>query len=426
MADLWSDKNRFAAWLEVEILACEAHARLGDIPEEALRNIQAKAAFDIDRINEIEKEVKHDVIAFLTSVAENVGPDSRFIHSGLTSSDVVDTALCALCKRAGELILEKLDGLLAVLRRRAFEEKKTPCMGRTHGVHAEPTTFGLKIANWYAEMRRNRKRLEKAVENIAVGQISGAVGTHAHLSDKIESYVCEKMGLKPAPISTQIIQRDRHAELLSTLAVIASSMDRIALEIRHLARTEVREAEEFFSAGQKGSSAMPHKRNPINCEQVCGLARVVRANAQAALENVPLWHERDISHSSVERVIIPDSTTLVHYMLNRLTKIVDGLVLYRERMKKNIEASFGLFYSQRLLLALTGTGLTREEAYAMVQKVAMQAWEREKSFRELVLADPEISGRLDAEKIEELFDLDYYLRKSDDIFQRVFTDTEGG
>ena len=421
MRELWSLENKFRVWLKIEVLACEAHSALGNIPKESLKVIQEKSDFNIARIDEIEKETRHDVIAFLTSVAEYVGPDSRFIHMGLTSSDVVDTALCYLCKEAGEEILKKLDRLMDVLKAKAREYKDTPCMGRTHGVHAEPTTFGLKMALFYQEMKRNRKRLESAIENISVGLISGAVGTHAHLSQDIEKYVCENMGLKPAEISTQIIQRDRHAEYLNTMAVIASSMDNIALEIRHLQRTEVLEAEEFFSKGQKGSSAMPHKRNPINCEQICGLARVVRGNAQAGLENVALWHERDISHSSVERVIIPDSTMLVDYLLDKTAKIIENLLVYPERMMRNIDRSFGLFYSQRLLLALIETGITREEAYSMVQKQAMRAWEEEKPFLSLVLADPDISSKLSKEKIEELFNLNYYLRKVDDIFQRVFS-----
>ncbi|MDH5541372.1 MAG: adenylosuccinate lyase [Nitrospinota bacterium] len=421
MRELWSLENKFRVWLKIEVLACEAHADLGNIPKESLKVIQERSNFDIARIDEIEKETRHDVIAFLTSVAEYVGPDSRFIHMGLTSSDVVDTALCYLCKEAGEIIIKKIDRLMDVLKAKAYEYKDVPCMGRTHGVHAEPTTFGLKMALFYQEMKRNRKRLAAAIENISVGLISGAVGTHAHLSQDIEKYVCEKMGLKPAEISTQIIQRDRHAEYLATMAIIASSMDNIALEIRHLQRTEVLEAEEFFAKGQKGSSAMPHKRNPVNCEQICGLARVVRGNAQAGLENVALWHERDISHSSVERVIIPDSTMLVDYMLDKTARIMENLLVYPERMMRNIGRSFGLFYSQRLLLALIETGITREEAYAMVQKQAMRAWEEEKPFRDLVIADKAISMRLEKEKIEELFDLNYYLRKVDDIFRRVFS-----
>ncbi len=422
MADLWSLESKFAAWLEIEIYACEAHAELGAIPPEALKTIQEKAAFSVERIDEIEKEVRHDVIAFLTSVAERVGPDSRYIHMGLTSSDVVDTAQCALLMKAGGMILVKLDALLDVLKKKAHEHKDTPCMGRTHGVHAEPTTFGLKAALWYSEMRRNRQRLVNAIDGISVGKISGAVGTHAHLSPKVEAYVCEKMGLKPAAISTQIIQRDRHAEYMSVMAMIASNIDKIALEIRHLQRSEVLEAEEFFAKGQKGSSAMPHKRNPVNCEQMCGLARVVRSNLQAALENIALWHERDISHSSAERVILPDSTTLVHYMLDKTAKIVDGLLVYPKRMLRNIDATHGLFNSQRVLLALAESGMTREDAYEVVQSLAMRSWKEELPFKELVLASDEIGAKLGKEKIEELFNLDYYFLKVDEIFKRVFTE----
>ncbi|MFQ5432785.1 MAG: adenylosuccinate lyase [Nitrospinota bacterium] len=421
MKELWSLQNKFDVWLEVEILACEAQCELGNIPEKALATIKEKAAFSVQRIDELEKELKHDVIAFLTSVAENIGPESRYIHMGLTSSDVGDTALCVLLKRAGGMILEKLDGLLEVLKKRAHEHKTTVCMGRTHGVHAEPTTFGLKLALWHSEMMRNRARLLAAIDTISVGAISGAVGTHAHLPTEVEKYVCNKLGLEAADISTQVIQRDRHAEFMSVLAVIASGIDRIALEIRHLQRTELREAEEFFSEGQKGSSAMPHKRNPVTCEQLCGLARVVRGNLQAALENVPLWHERDISHSSVERIILPDSTTLVHHMLHKCANVIGGLLVYPERMKKNIDCSHGLFYSQRVLLALTESGLTREDAYAMVQKLAMRSWKEERPFRELVAADKGITDRLGKEAIEELFDLNYYLRKVDEIFSRVFS-----
>ncbi|MEE8483419.1 MAG: adenylosuccinate lyase, partial [Nitrospinota bacterium] len=389
---------------------------------EALKTIKEKAAFTVERIDEIEKEVRHDVIAFLTSVAERIGPDSRYIHMGLTSSDVVDTAQCALLKKAGGMILDKLDALLDVLKEKAHEYKDTPCMGRTHGVHAEPTTFGLKAALWYSEMRRNRQRLVNAIDGISVGKISGAVGTHAHLSPKVEAYVCERMGLKPAAISTQIIQRDRHAEYMSVMALIASNIDKIALEIRHLQRSEVLEAEEFFAKGQKGSSAMPHKRNPVNCEQMCGLARVVRSNLQAALENVALWHERDISHSSAERVILPDSATLVHYMLDKTAKIVDGLLVYPKRMLRNIDATYGLFYSQRVLLALAESGMTREDAYDVVQSLAMRSWKEELPFKGLVMASDEISAKLGKEKIEELFDLNYYLLKVDEIFERVFTE----
>ena len=421
MSSLWSLETKFSVWLEIEILACEAQAKLGNIPKKALAAIKGKASFSVERIAELEKELKHDVIAFLTSVAETVGPDSRYIHMGLTSSDVGDTALCVLLKRAGGMILEKLDALLEALKKRAHEHKLTVCMGRTHGVHAEPTTFGLKLALWYSEMKRNRRRLLTAIDTISVGAISGAVGTHAHLPTAVEKHVCEKLGLTPAAISTQVIQRDRHAEYMAVMAVIASGIDRIGLEIRHLQRTEVREAEEFFSEGQKGSSAMPHKRNPITCEQLCGLARVVRGNLQAALENVPLWHERDISHSSVERIILPDSTTLVHYMLNKCTGVIDKLLVYPKRMRKNIDLSHGLFYSQRVLLALTQAGLTREQAYEQVQKLAMQSWKEEKPFKDFLLADSGISKKLGAKEIEELFDLDYYLRRVDEIFERVFS-----
>ncbi len=421
MASLWSLENKYAVWLEVEMAACEAHAKMGKIPRRALSAIKKKAAFSVKRIDTIEREVRHDVIAFLTSVAENVGPDSRYIHMGLTSSDVVDTALCAQMKRAGEMILEKLDPFLKSLKKAAYRYKKTPCMGRTHGVHAEPTTFGLKIALWYSEMARNRERLERAIVGISVGKISGAVGTHAHASPEIEAYVCKKMGLVPAPISTQIIQRDRHADYMAALSITAATIEKIALEIRHLQRSEVLEAEEPFSAGQKGSSAMPHKRNPVNCEQMCGLARVVRGNLQAALENVALWHERDISHSSVERIILPDSTMLVHYMLEKMRKIIDGLHVYPKRMRRNINATYGLFHSQKVLLALTQSGMTREKAYSLVQNIAMVCWREEVQFKDLVMASPEITARLSKAEIEELFDLNYYLRGVDTIFKRVFT-----
>ncbi|MBI5179205.1 MAG: adenylosuccinate lyase [Nitrospinae bacterium] len=421
MATLWSLESKFAAWLEVEIAACEAHAKMGKIPKRALATIKKKAAFNVQRIDEIEKEVRHDVIAFLTSVAENVGPDSRFIHMGLTSSDVVDTALCAQMKRAGVLILEKLDALMKSLKRSAYQYKKTPCMGRTHGVHAEPTTFGLKIALWHAEMARNRQRLVRAIEGIAVGKISGAVGTHAHASPKIEAYVCKKMGIIPAPISTQIIQRDRHAEYMAALAITAATIEKIALEVRHLQRSEVLEAEEPFAAGQKGSSAMPHKRNPVNSEQMCGLARVVRGNLQAAMEDVALWHERDISHSSVERIIVPDTTILLHYMLEKTRRIVAGLHVYPQRMLRNINATYGLFYSQKVLLALIEAGMVREEAYKVVQDLAMICWREEVQFKDMVMSHAEVRRRLSKRKIEELFSLNYYLKNIDEIFKRVFS-----
>lgn len=420
MAALWSPQNKFATWLEVEVAACEAHHKLGNIPADALAVIKKKANFDVARIDEIEKEVRHDVIAFTTSVAEFIGPESRYVHMGLTSSDVVDTALCALMKRAGELILEKLDLFLAALEKQAHAYKMTLCMGRTHGVHAEPTTFGLKLALWHAEMRRNRQRLVNAVATISVGKISGAVGTHAHCSPEIEKYVCEKMGLVPAPISTQIIQRDRHADYMAALAITAATIEKIALEIRHLQRSEVLEAEEPFHQGQKGSSAMPHKRNPVQCEQMCGLARVMRGNMHTALENVALWHERDISHSGAERVIVPDSTTLLHYMLEKIRKVIEGLHVYPKRMLRNIDATYGLFYSQKVLLALVESGMVREEAYSLVQGLAMRCWREELLFKDLVKADAKIAERLTPARIEELFDLNYYLRNVDEIFKRVF------
>jgi len=423
MASLWSLENRYSVWLEVELAACEAHAALGNIPAKSLKNIKKKAAFNVRRIDKIEKEVRHDVIAFLTSVAEFVGPDSRYVHMGLTSSDVVDTALCATLKRAGGMILEKVDVLMKSLKKLAIRHKKTPCMGRTHGVHAEPTAFGLKMALWHAEMARNRQRLVNAIDGISVGKISGAVGNYAHASSRLEKHVCKKMGLTPAPISTQIIQRDRHAEYMSALAITAATIEKIALEVRHLQRSEVLEAEEPFESGQKGSSAMPHKRNPVNSEQMCGLARVVRGNLQAALENVALWHERDISHSSVERVILPDSTILLHYMLEKTRRIIDGLHVYPEHMLRNIDATFGLYSSQRVLLALVESGMTREDAYKAVQDTAMICWREEVLFKDMLMAHPEISARLSKKKIGELFDLKYYLKNVDEIFKRVFART---
>lgn len=426
MAALWSAENRYATWLEVELAACEAHAAHGNIPKKSLQNIKKKAAFDVRRIDKIEREVRHDVIAFLTNVAEYVGPDSRYIHMGLTSSDVVDTALCAVLRRAGLLILEKVDALMTSLRKLALRHKNTPCMGRTHGVHAEPTSFGLKIALWHAEMGRDRLRLENAVEGVSVGKVSGAVGTYAHAGPRLEKYVCKKMGLDPAPVSTQIIQRDRHAEYMAALAITAATIEKIALEVRHLQRSEVLEAEEPFERGQKGSSAMPHKRNPVNSEQMCGLARVIRGNLQAALENVALWHERDISHSSVERVVLPDSTTLLHYMLEKTRRIIDGLQVYPLRMLRNINATYGLYASQRVLLALVESGMTREEAYKIVQDIAMICWREEVLFKDLLMANPDVSARLSKKRIEGLFDLKYYLKNVDEIFGRVFKKSAGG
>ncbi len=419
MGNIFTDNNRYSIWLDIELLACEAQAELGAIPHEAVKIIREKAKFNIDRINEIEAEVKHDVIAFLTNVGEFVGPDSRFIHLGMTSSDVVDTALSVQMKQAGELLLKDLVELRDVLARRAKEFKMTVMIGRSHGIHAEPTTFGLKLALWFDETRRNIVRLKNAVDTISVGKISGAVGTFAHVSPEVEEYVCSKLGLKPALVSTQVIQRDRHAEFLTTLAVIGSSLDKFATEIRHLQRTEVLEVEEYFSAGQKGSSAMPHKRNPITSEQISGLARILRGNAQAALENVALWHERDISHSSVERVIVPDSCILLDHMLAKFTNIIDKLLVYPENMKKNMDITHGLLYSQPVLLALAKKGMKREDAYRIVQRNAMEVWKSKKSFKEMLKADAEISTVLNDADFDEAFDPQKSLCNVDHIFKRV-------
>ena len=416
MRQIWTDENKFRIWLEIEILACEARR----IPARDLATIRRKAKFTVERINEIEKTTNHDVIAFLTCVAEHVGPASRHIHEGLTSSDVGDTALAYQMVQAMDILIADVQALRQVIARKAKKYKFTPCMGRTHGVHAEPTTFGLKMALMYDEFRRALTRLQRAREVMAVGKISGAVGTHAHLSPKVEAYVCRKLGLKPANISTQVLQRDRHAEYSAALALVGSSIERWAQEFRHLQRTEVLEAEEFFAVGQKGSSAMPHKRNPITCERLCGLARVLRGNALAAMENVALWHERDISHSSVERVILPDSTTLLDYMLVKLTDITDRLLVYPERMKTNIEASKGLTFSQAVLLALTKKGLTREKAYAIVQRNAMATWQTPgKSFQDLLLADLELLKLVSAREIKALFDPSIHFREVNNTFRKV-------
>ncbi|HXG66250.1 MAG TPA: adenylosuccinate lyase [Blastocatellia bacterium] len=420
MGAVWTDENRFQKWLDVELAVCEVHAEMGTIPADAVEAIRRKARFSVERINEIEHTTRHDVIAFTTALAENIGPESRFVHYGLTSSDVVDTANALLMREAADLILEDLDRLGQSLARRAHEHKHTLMMGRTHGVHAEPTTFGLTLALYYADNERNQERMRRAREVISYGKISGAVGTFAHLDPEVEERVCAKLGLRPAPISTQVIQRDRHAEFIATLAIIAASLEKIALEVRHLQRTEVREAQEPFSAGQKGSSAMPHKRNPVTSEQICGLARVVRANAQAAFENIALWHERDISHSSVERVIVPDSCILTDYLLQKTEWLIDGLVVYPERMRQNFEAQGGVTASGRLLLELTAKGLTREEAYAIVQPLAMRVWDEGASFRELVMQDERITGRLSRAELEAIFDVNYQLRNVDKIFDRVF------
>ena len=420
MADLWSEENKFRQWLEVEMVAAEVLADRGVIPAEAARAIRQKATFHVERVAAIEAEVKHDVVAFTTAVAENLGPESRYLHYGLTSNDVVDTAQALLVREASKIILEGLRKLGEVLRRRALEFQHTVMVGRTHGVHAEPITFGLKLANWYSENCRNIARMERAAEEMAVGKISGAVGNLAHISPDIEEEICRRLGLQVAAISSQVIQRDRHAYYLATLAVMAASLEKIALEIRGLQRTEVREAEEYFSGGQKGSSAMPHKRNPVTCEQICGLARVVRSNAQAALENVALWHERDISHSSVERVILPDSTTLVDYLLDRTSRIVDQLLVYPDRMKRNLEMTRGLVFSGQLLLDLAEKGVLREQAYLWVQRNAMKAWENGDDFRKLVEADPDITRTLSSAEIAATFDLNRQLRHVDVIFARVF------
>ncbi|MBW2172042.1 MAG: adenylosuccinate lyase [Deltaproteobacteria bacterium] len=420
MGLIWTEENKFQTWLRVEILACEAFAKIGQIPKRAAQNIRRKASFSIDRIHAIEAETKHDVIAFLTNVAETVGPDARYIHLGLTSSDILDTAMAVRLKEASELILKGCDRLLLALKRKAKAHKHTVMVGRSHGIHAEPITFGLKLALWYDEMGRNRRRIKQAMETISVGKMSGAVGTYANISPKVEAYVCRNLGLKPASISSQIIQRDRYAEYFSALAITASTIEKIAVEIRHLQRTEVGEAEEHFSKAQKGSSAMPHKRNPIGSENLSGLARLVRSNADAAMNNIALWHERDISHSSVERVIAPDSTILVDYMLNRMAGIITNLVVYPKRMQQNLELNRGLIFSQQVLLALAKRGVSREEAYIMVQKQAMRAWKKEKDFKELVLNDPDIRSHLKAEEIETLFDLKAQLKHVDTIFGRVF------
>ena len=420
MAVIWEPENKFKIWLKIEILACEALAKKGEVPKSALKDIQTKSCFNVERIDEIEREVKHDVIAFLTCVAENIGESARYMHMGMTSSDVLDTALAVQMKQSATLILKELKALKGVLEKQAKKYKLTPTIGRSHGIHAEPLTFGLKIANWYEEVNRNIERLKRARQTISYGQISGAVGTFACIDPDVEEYVCSKLGLKPAPVSSQVIQRDRHAEFFSTLAIIAGTIDKIATEIRHLQRTEVLEAEEFFSKGQKGSSAMPHKRNPIVSEQMSGLARVVRANAFAAMENIPLWHERDISHSSVERVIGPDSTILIHYMLKKMTKLMDGLIVYPENMMRNLEKTGGLIYSQSVLLALVRKGITREEAYKLVQKNAMQSWTTGKDFLKLLKKDKDIKKLLSVAEIDETFKLKTQFKNIDRIFKRVF------
>ena len=418
MIELWSEQTKFEIWLEVEILACEAWNQLGHIPDDDLKTIKEKAAFRLERIHEIEAEVHHDVIAFTTALAENIGPSSRYVHMGLTSTDVVDTAQAVRMVRSFDRILEKLDGTIEVLAERALELKDQPVMGRTHGIHAEPTSLGLKFALWHQEMLRNRRRVQSAREAMRVGKISGAVGTYAHTGPGIERYVCERLGLEAAPVSTQVLQRDRHAEAMSALAIVGATMEKIATEIRNLQRTDIYELEEPFRKGQKGSSAMPHKRNPIGCENITGLARVLRGNLTAALENVALWHERDISHSGCERVILPDSTTLVHYMLNRLTGILRKAQPKTDRIEENMGRTGGLIYSQRLLLAFIERGISREDAYTIVQRNAMKTWQDRRPLLEHLCEDAAVTAHFSREQLEELMDPRYFLRYVDEIYRQ--------
>jgi adenylosuccinate lyase len=421
MGRIWSDQRKYETWLAVEMAAADAMADAGLIPREAARDIRERGAVDAARILDIESTTQHDVIAFTTAVAERVGPSARWLHFGLTSSDVIDTALALQVREAADLILEDLDGLMEAVRVRAEEHRRTPMIGRTHGVHAEPMTFGLKLALWYSQLGRDRRRVERARFAMSVGKLSGAVGTFGHLDPAIEAAVCRRLGLEPAPIASQVIQRDRHAELMSALAIVAASLETFALEIRGLQKTEIGEVEEPFAKGQKGSSAMPHKRNPIGSEQICGLARLLRGNAAAALENVALWHERDISHSSVERVIIPDSFIALDHMLRRFTRIVSGMVVYPERMRENLERSRGVIFSGTVLLELARRGVPREQAYEWVQRNAMRAFQEQRDFKPLLFADPDVSRVLSAGEIDKAFDLDDQLRHVDAIFQRVFS-----
>ncbi|MBK9314137.1 MAG: adenylosuccinate lyase [Acidobacteria bacterium] len=421
MGAIWTEENKFRKWLDVELAACQANAEAGNIPVESVDVIRRKAAFSVDRIHELEKTLDHDVIAFTTSLAENIGPEARWVHFGLTSSDVVDTANALLLREAGDLILHKLQVFSDVLKRRAWEYKDLPMIGRTHGIHAEPTTLGLTFALWFEENRRNIDRMTRARTGVSYGKLSGAVGAFAHLDPEIEERVCFLLGLRPANVSTQVIQRDRYAEFVSTLAIIASSIEKIALQVRHWQRTEVREAHEYFKPGQKGSSAMPHKRNPILSERLCGLARVVRGYAVTAFENNALWHERDISHSSAERVILPDACISIDYMLARATSLIDTLVVNSQRMLDNLDATRGLVFSGQLLLELAAAGAAREDAYYWVQRNALKSWDESLDFRELVRQDPDISAALTADKIDRAFDVRMYLKNVDRIFDRVFT-----
>jgi len=419
MGAIWEEENKLSIWLQVEVLACEAQERLGLIPKNAMDTIRAKARFDVRRVQEIEQEVKHDVIAFLTNVGEYVGPDSRFIHLGMTSSDVLDTALAVQMKQAGTILLEGMERLKHVLGLRAREHKMTVMVGRTHGIHAEPVTLGLKFALWYAETVRNIARLRSAIDTVAVGQISGAVGTYAHLDPEVERYVCSKLGLKPAPISTQVLQRDRHAEFMNTLALCGCSLEKFATEIRHLQKTEVLELEEYFAKGQKGSSAMPHKRNPITCERIAGLSRVLRGNALAAMENVALWHERDITHSSVERVIVPDSCILLDYMTAQFTDVVEHLLVYPEAMKRNLDRTHGLIHSQAVLLELAKKGMKREDAYRLVQSAAMRVWSDGTPFKELLASSEDVMRVLSRADLDQLFDDKRSVQHVETIFNNL-------
>lgn len=419
MGAIWTEENRFKAWLEVEILACEAWSEIGDIPKEDVQKIREKASFDIDRIKEIEEETRHDVVAFTRAVSETLGEERKWVHYGLTSTDVVDTALSYVLMQANQILQKDLENFIEILTNKAKEHKYTVMMGRTHGVHAEPTTFGLKLALWLEEMKRNLERFKMAASDVEFGKISGAVGTYANIDPFVESYVCEKLGLQPAPISTQTLQRDRHAFYMSSLALIATSIEKFAVEIRGLQKSETREVEEFFAKGQKGSSAMPHKRNPIGSENMTGLARVIRGYMTTAYENVPLWHERDISHSSAERIILPDATIALNYMLNRFGNIVKNLTVYPENMKRNMDRTLGLIYSQRVLLALIDKGMSREEAYDTVQPRAMEAWEKQVQFRSLIESDEKIAGLLSEAEIDDCFDYNYHIKHVDMIFERL-------
>ena len=419
MGAVWTDENRFRAWLEVEILACEAWAELGEIPKEDVKKIRENASFDVNRIHEIEQETRHDVVAFTRAVSETLGEERKWIHYGLTSTDVVDTALSYLLKQANEILLKDIERFIEIVKEKAQEHKYTVMMGRTHGVHAEPTTFGLKLALWHEEMKRNLDRFKQAAESVRVGKLSGAVGTYANIDPFVERYVCERLGLNPAPISTQTLQRDRHAHYVATLSLIASSIEKFAVEIRGLQKSETREVEEYFAKGQKGSSAMPHKRNPIGSENMTGMARVLRGYMLTAYENIALWHERDISHSSSERIILPDATIALNYMLNRFGNIVKNLTVFPENMKRNMAKTYGLIYSQRVLLSLINKGMTREEAYDLVQPKAMKAWEKGVPFRELIEHEPKIAERLTKEEIDACFDYNHHLKHVDLIFERL-------